>query len=89
MPLSCTNNTTPYRVWTTNADNFLPKTQTSAYTRMYVLLIQGRATCMHHKDTRLCGLSKSYIGAFLPVQSVSMPIFEGLFASAKCPHAHI
>ena len=27
--------------------------------------------------------------AFLPVQSVPMPIYGGLFASAKCPHAHI
>ena len=30
-----------------------------------------------------------YMGAFLPVQSVPMPIHGGLFASAKCPHAHI
>ena len=28
-----------------------------------------------------------YMGAFL--QSVPMPIYGGLFASAKCPHAHI
>ena len=30
-----------------------------------------------------------YMGAFVPVQSVPMPIYGGLFARAQCPHAHI
>ena len=34
-----------------------------------------------------CNLSLCpYIWAFLPVQSVPMPIYRGLFAGAKCPH---
>ena len=37
-----------------------------------------------------CKVSPSaYMGAFLRVQRVPMPIYGGLFASAKCPHPRI
>ena len=46
-------------------------------------------TAPRHTHTYVAMSPCPYIGGFLAVQSVPMPIYWGLFGSAKCPHAHI
>ena len=78
---------------TSSYSRALPASPTVHAARCPLFSCHGRPTpsagCgpLHVSVTKNC--SMAHMGVFLPVQSVPMPIYGGLFASAKCPHAHI